>query len=100
VNEEVVKEGKENLQDILREFCLEDVFNADETGFFFRALPDVSLTTRRVAGGKSEKERVTVMLTVSATGRKLKPWVIGRSANPRCFRNANVSNYGIVYRWV
>ena len=43
------------------------------------------------AGVKTAKERITVLLCASATGEKLKPLVIGRSANPRCFRGLNMS---------
>ena len=37
-------------------------------------------------GSKKAKERITALLACSAVGEKLTPLVIGRSANPRCFR--------------
>jgi hypothetical protein len=45
------------------------------------------------------KERLTVLLTTNATGtRKLKPIVIGKSINPRCFRNVNMSLLSVIYK--
>ena len=37
-------------------------------------------------GGRKYKERITVLLARSAEGEKLRPFVIGHSANPRCFK--------------
>ena len=67
----------------------EDVFNADKTGLFFRTLPDKTLGVKGEAckGGKLAKEQVTVLLACSSTGEKLKPLVIGKVKNPRCFIN-------------
>ncbi|CAF4641859.1 unnamed protein product, partial [Rotaria magnacalcarata] len=59
-----------------------DVFNADETGLFYRATPDRSLvlSNEECKGGKKSKERLTVLLYSNLTGtEKLKPVVIGKS---------------------
>lgn len=66
-----------------------DIFNADETGLFFKCLPDKTLTFKNEAchGGKLSKERVTCLLATNMTGtEKLKVLLIGKSAKPRCFR--------------
>jgi hypothetical protein len=39
--------------------------------------------------GKKDKDRITVLIACSATGEKVKPFVIGRSENPCCFRGAS-----------
>ncbi|CAJ0874771.1 4144_t:CDS:2, partial [Entrophospora sp. SA101] len=45
------------------------------------------------------KEILTVLLTTNATGtRKLKPIVIGKSVNPRCFKNVNMSLLPVIYK--
>jgi hypothetical protein len=77
----------------------EDVFNADKTGLFFRTLPDKTLGVKGEAckGGKLAKERVTVLLTCSSTGEKLKPLVIGKAKNPRCFKNINIDNLPVYW---
>ena len=37
-------------------------------------------------GGEKSKDRITVFFACSAEGEKLMPYVIGHSANPRCFK--------------
>ncbi|KMZ74308.1 hypothetical protein ZOSMA_13167G00010, partial [Zostera marina] len=45
----------------------------------------------RCAGGKKSKERVTVLIGSNASGtEKLSLFVIGKSAKPRCFKNAKL----------
>nr|XP_058945304.1 tigger transposable element-derived protein 6-like [Pocillopora verrucosa] len=63
----------------------------DETGCFYRALPDKSLSekAKKCKGGKKSKEWLTVAFFVSATGERRKPVVIGKYANPRCLKNIN-----------
>ena len=40
-----------------------------------------------------------MLLTTNATGtRKLKPIVIGKSVNPRCFKNVNMSLLPVIYK--
>jgi hypothetical protein len=48
-------------------------------------------------GVKTSKERVTVLVAVSAAGEKLKPLMIGRSAKPRCFQGIDLDAMGIEY---
>lgn len=66
------------------------LYNADESGLFFRLLPDrtfVAATEKTAPGRKIAKERITFLLCASADGsHKLNPLVIGKSANPRCFK--------------
>lgn len=67
-----------------------DIFNADETGLFFRLLPNKTLDFKgnECHGGKQRRERLTVLLCTTATGsEKLVPLVIGSSARPRCFKH-------------
>ena len=77
------------LPSLLKEFQPEQIFNTDETELFYRCLPDKTHVFRneKCAGGKLSKERLTVLVTASMTGEKLPPFVIGKSANPRCFKN-------------
>ena len=74
----------EQLQAKLDGYHPNDIFNADETGLFFRMLPNQTLATGRQKGIKSDKTRVTVLLAANATGtQKLKPLVIGTATQPR-----------------
>ena len=44
-----------------------DIFNADETGLFYKYLPDNTLTFKsdKCHGGKQSKDRVTAVLGVN-----------------------------------
>ena len=60
--------------------------------------PNQTLATKPVKGKKKDKEQITVLLCTNATGTdKLQPLVIGKSANPRCFKNIRKENLGVKY---
>ncbi len=78
------------LPTLLQDYTLENVYNADEFGLFFKLLPDKSLVFKNESchGGKLSKERITVLACSNATGsHKLRLLVIGKSRSPRCFKN-------------
>lgn len=66
----------------------ECIFNADETGLYFRALPDDTyhLKNKKAKGSKASKERLTVLCCASLNGDKEELLVIGKSIKPRCFK--------------
>ncbi|XP_071086353.1 tigger transposable element-derived protein 6-like [Haliotis cracherodii] len=66
VSLELVKEGRESLQEVLREYNPCDIFNCDETGLFYKIEPNSTLSTVPVS-------------------EKLKPLVIHKYNMPRCF---------------
>ena len=77
------------LPDLIKDYASSDIFNADETGLFYRMTPDRTLAFRgeQCHGGKRSKERITVMLCSNMDGsEKIQPLVIGKFQNPRCFR--------------
>ena len=78
-----------HLPIILPHYQLKDIFNADEFGLFFQALPTKrsELKKEKCIGGKHSKVRITGMSAASATGEKVPLLVIGKSKNPRCFKN-------------
>lgn len=69
---EVVSNWKEYLPNLRRGYELKDIFNCDETGLFWRGVPTRSFVKQpeKAKGGKLAKERVTILLTSSATGEK------------------------------
>ncbi|KAL4107209.1 hypothetical protein QTP88_017592 [Uroleucon formosanum] len=75
----------------------QNVFNADETGLFYRALPDKTFSYKgeSCSGGKIAKKRLTVLLCVSMSGEKLQPLVIGKSVKPRHFKGIDVSKLAV-----
>ncbi|CAG2205244.1 unnamed protein product [Mytilus edulis] len=99
VDTTTVEEYRTRLPDITKGYTQADIFNCDETGLFYRALPDKTLGVKDQSckGGKNRKERLTVMFACSSTGEKLKPLVIGKSYNPRCFKNVNKGNLPVTY---
>lgn len=75
--------------EIKKDYAPRDIFNADETGLFFKALPErtLALKNEKCSGGKFSKERITVLVCCNMDGtEKLPLLVIGKSAKPRCFK--------------
>ena len=99
VDQETVSSFKEKLPTLLQGYSPEDIWNCDETGLFFRTVPDRSLSLKGQdpAGRKRSKERITVMLTCSAVGKFYKTMVIAKSARPRCFRNVDLMSLPVRY---
>ena len=76
------------LPTIMEDFTKEDIFNADETGLYFRCFPDKGYSVKgdELPGGKKVKDRVTVMLCANMSGsEKIPLLVIGKSKRPRSF---------------
>lgn len=77
----------------------DQVYNAVASGLFWRLLQTktyVHVGETSAPGRKVSKERITVMPCSNATGsHKLKLLVIGKSKNPRSFKNVNLP---VVYK--
>ena len=82
------------LPTILARCQIKDVFNVDEFGLFYEALPWKSLHFRgkRCSGGKHSKE----MAASNTLGEKTPMFVIRKSASPRCFKH--VRNFSCRYQ--
>ena len=69
------------------------IYKVDETGLFFRCLPDrkyVPSFEKSAPGHKIQKDRISVQLVANSDGsHKLVPLVIGKANNPRCFNSFN-----------
>lgn len=81
----------QNLPSLLADYDLDDIYNCDETGVWFRSVPTKSYIQldEKAKGVKVLKERITILVTASATGKKEKLWVIGRSKKPHSFPKYN-----------
>ena len=77
------------LPTILSNYEHPDIYNADEFGLFFQALPSKSLHLKdeNCIGGKFSKVRLTGLAAANANGEKLPMFIIGKSKSPRCFKN-------------
>ena len=101
VDDSVCEDWKKKLPDICEGYEPKDIFNMDETGVFFRAGKRTTFVVKGsdCAGGKRSKERITVALTASMTGEKLKPLVIAKSRQPRCFKGIDSSKLPVHYKF-
>ena len=72
---------------LLSQYKLEDIYNADDFGLFYQCMPDKSkhLKSESCIGGNHSKVRLTGMAAASALEEKLPIFVIGKSKKPRCF---------------
>lgn len=88
-----VEPFKEQFQKVIQEMGLtpDQVYNADESGLFWRLLPKKTFVHRAEAsapGRKLAKDRITFMPCANASGtHKLTMLVIGKAKNPRAFKN-------------
>lgn len=89
------------LTNILQEYSPDDVFNADETGLFWRMEPKKSFVLKgeTCSGGKQSKERVTVLPCANMSGsEKLPLLVIGKFEKPRCFKGITTDRLPTEYK--
>ncbi|XP_053968607.1 jerky protein homolog-like [Anastrepha ludens] len=92
----------EDLNEYIKneQLTTEQIYNADETGLFWKCLPQNSLASGdeySIEGYKESKERITALLCANAAGtHKCKLMIIGKSANPRCLKN--VKYIPVVYK--
>ena len=90
VNSDQMEEWQRALSVILKEYRPDDIYNADETGLFYRLMPDRTLEFKKVDchGGKQSKERITALVCANMSGTDKVPlFVLGKAADPRCFKN-------------
>ena len=92
----------ERLVELTRGYELTDIWNMDETGCFFKALPEKGLAEKKsqARGGKKSKTRLTIAFFVNAAGEKaIESLVAWRSKKPRCFKNIKSLSrpHGIYY---
>ena len=97
-----IKARIERLPEIIQGYSADDIWNMDESGLFFKALPDTGLAKKikKYKSSKKSKERLTMALFVSSSGFKVcKPVVTEKSKVLRCFRKlSNPSKeYGMQY---
>ncbi|UYV63923.1 TIGD4 [Cordylochernes scorpioides] len=85
------------IPSLLAKYSPQDIFNADETGLFYKLLPNRTMTIRgeKCEGGKKSKERITVLVCCNIDGSEKLPLLyIGKYRRPQCFHGMNIpSNY-------
>lgn len=85
-----------------RQLSLHQIFNTDETGLYWRLLPEKTLAgghEKTAKNFKKPKDRVTILATANASGDcRLPLLLIGKSAKPRCLKNVDRSALPLLYR--
>ena len=77
------------LPSLLKGFDSRDVFNADETALFFKAMPNKTMYLKNMPANsiKVKKERLSILFCANMDGsEKMLPLVIGHARTPRCFK--------------
>ena len=99
VSGETIASWKERFPEILRGYEEKNVYNIDETGCFWKALPDHGFIQkgRQCKGGKRSKQIFTIAFLVNAAGDKETPIVVCNSENPRCFRGFDKNSLTVKY---
>lgn len=88
------------IQAICDQYEPDNIYNMDETGLFWRLMPNGSLASKGQAGQKKDKTRITVVAACNATGTDRLPlWVIGSAQTPRALRGVNMASIGCVWKW-
>ena len=101
VDSEFVINFKQKLPKLCEGYSSNDIFNCDETGLYYKQLPRGTLSEKgdSLKGGKLQKERLSILFCVSATGEKLKPLVIGKAACPRIFKTNKIILKNLPITW-
>lgn len=80
------------IKDEIGKFDPDDVYNMDETGLFYKMLPDRTYCLEcetNPHGSKQQKDRITVILCCNLSGtHKIPVAVIGSSKKPHCFNRS------------
>ena len=83
------------------QYTLSQVFNADETGLWWRLMPSRTLVhcgEKHAMNFKKAKDRVTLLACANVTGTcKLPLMFIHKSKNPRCFKHMDMNNLPVHY---
>jgi transposase-like protein/uncharacterized protein CbrC (UPF0167 family) len=84
------KEFKKLIEE--KGYLPEQVFNCDETGLFWKKMPNrtyISKSAKQAPGFKAWKDRLTLVLCGNAAGHMIKSGLIYRANNPRALKNKN-----------
>ena len=84
-------------------FIPQQVFNCDETGLFWKKMPNRTYITQEeeaLPGHKPMKDRLTLLLCSNASGDfKVKPLLVYYSENPRIFKENNIIKSELPVMW-
>lgn len=83
---DVTKRKKDTLPHLLEDYQESDVFNTDETGLFFKWLPNtLTFKNQKSHGVKHSKQRVTLLICTNMDGSKKFKLPLDYKANPKAW---------------
>ena len=88
------------LKPLLEQYNPCDIYNADETGLFYKCLPSRTLAFKgqTCSEGKLSKDRITLLVAANMDGSdKLPLLTIGKFEKPRCMKN--IKSLPTSYKW-
>ena len=104
-NKEAAEKFVVEFNDVIKKkgYLPQHLFNADETGLFWKKLPNRTYITKKqksLPGHKPMKDRLTPLLCGNASGDfKVKPMLAYHSNNPRVFKRNNVIKSKLPVMW-
>ena len=96
---EKLSEYRKELQENLKNYDLNDIYNCDKTALFWQLEPSKTLAHGEILGTKQSKERISIMLACNAMSDKLKLLVIHKHANSHAFKGIDKTNLPVYYYW-
>ncbi|KAF0684591.1 Aste57867_23445 [Aphanomyces stellatus] len=91
---ESVDEGRRKLNEATKDYSKRDIYNFDESAYFYCAVPTQSISSTKLSGRKNVKKRLTVALAVNADGsHKLPLLFIGHAKMPVCLRSLSQGEF-------
>ena len=96
-DKEAAEEFVANFYQHVEGYAPVDIFNCDESCFYLRGQNKKSFVVDETTEQKKDSEKITVHFTCSMVGEKYPPFYIGKSNNPRCFKEADLSSLDIKY---
>lgn len=98
---ESAAEFSSTFHELVKKYNLtpDQIYNADETGLYWRSLPTRTLAgsgEKQANGFKMNKQRVTLLLCANASGRhRMKMFVVGKYKKPRALKG--VTSLPVIY---
>lgn len=82
-------------------YTRDQIFNADETGLYWKKMPDrtfVAKSIKSASGYKTAKDRITILFCSNASGDYImKPLVINKAQTPRAFKGIIKENLPVYW---
>ncbi|CAB50967.1 HTH CENPB-type domain-containing protein [Schizosaccharomyces pombe] len=99
-NTEPPNDPLSRVYDVTRLTNINDIFTMQETGLFWKLVPNGTPEVEDIKGITRFKARITLTVCCNASGTERLPlWVIGYSQSPRVFRAANVKPEVMNFKW-